>query len=255
MSGFQDHFSESAARYAAHRPNYPAELFAWLADTTARHERAWDCGTGNGQAAVGLSAHFAEVVATDPSHAQLSHAQRTEGVRYAAMTAEDSALANRSVDLITVAQALHWFDLSRFYAEVGRVLVPGGTLAVWTYQLLSISPEIDELVGSFYRDTLRGYWPRERAMVDAGYIGLPFPFAERAAPSFRMTRNWTLEQLTGYLDTWSAVTQYRKINGISPVGHFAAALEPMWGDNATPRRVTWPLELKVGTIQGQAIDR
>lgn len=248
MPSFPDHFSGSAALYASNRPTYPAELFVWLAETTERHERAWDCGTGNGQAAVALAAHFGEVVATDPSHAQLAHATRAERIHYAAMTAEDGALASRSVQLITVAQALHWFKLPRFYAEVARVLVPGGTLAVWTYGLLSISPEIDVLIGSFYRDTLRGYWPQERALVDAGYAGVPFPFAERAAPVFRMTRNWTLTQLSGYLDTWSAVSEFRRVNGENPVGRFVAALEPMWGDRATARRVTWPLELKVGTI-------
>jgi len=247
MPSFPDHFSGSAALYASHRPTYPAELFRWLAETTERHERAWDCGTGNGQAAVGLAAHFGEVVATDPSPAQLAHATRAERIHYVAMTAEDGALASRSVQLITVAQALHWFKLPRFYAEVARVLVPGGTLAVWTYGLLSISPEIDVLIGSFYRDTLRGYWPPERALVDAGYSGVPFPFAERAAPVFRMTRNWTLAQLSGYLDTWSAVSEFRRVNGENPVGRFVAALEPMWGDRATARRVTWPLELKVGT--------
>jgi ubiquinone/menaquinone biosynthesis C-methylase UbiE len=224
MPGFANHFSESAAQYALHRPSYPAELFAWLAETTERHERAWDCGTGNGQAAIALAAHFAEVVATDPSHAQLAHAARAERVRYAAMTAEDSALASRSVELITVAQALHWFDLSRFYAEVRRILIPGGTLAVWTYGLLSITPEIDASIRSFYKDTLRGHWPPERALVDAGYAGVPFPFTERSAPNFIMTRNWTLAQLAGYLDTWSAVSEYRKARGESPVGHFIAAL-------------------------------
>jgi SAM-dependent methyltransferase len=164
------------------------------------------------------------------------------------MTAEDSALASGSVQLITVAQALHWFHLPRFYDEVRRVLTPGGLLAVWTYGLVSISPEIDVLVRSFYKETLRGYWPPERALVDAGYSGIPFPFAERTTPVFQMSRSWTLKQLAGYLDTWSAVSAYRTANGVSPVGRFVAALEPVWGDVATSRQVTWPLELKVGTV-------
>jgi len=247
MPSFPDHFSASAARYASYRPSYPPDLFGWLAKTTGERERAWDCGTGSGQAAIALAAHFNEVVATDASHSQLTHAVRAERVHYAAMTAEDSALASRSVHLITVAQALHWFDLSRFYPEARRVLAPGGTLAVWSYGLLSISPEIDVLVNSFYRETLGGYWPPERARVDAGYAALPFPFTELVAPNFHMTRNWTLAQLMGYLDTWSAVSEYRKRNGASPVGRFVAELEPTWGDNATLRRVTWPLELRVGT--------
>jgi len=248
MSSFPDHFSETAARYASYRPSYPAELFQWLADASEKRERAWDCGTGSGQAAVPLAAHFQEIVATDPSAAQLAQAKRAGRIHYAAMTAEDSALASHSVQLITVAQALHWFDLPRFYAEVNRVLAPGGLLAVWTYGLFSISPEIDVLVRSFYEQTLRGYWPTERALVDAGYAGIPFPFAERTPPTFRMSRSWTLEQLAGYLDTWSAVSEYRKTNGVSPVGRFVTALAPLWGDVATAQQVTWPLELKVGAV-------
>jgi SAM-dependent methyltransferase len=248
MATYSDYFSQSAALYALHRPSYPAALFEWLAREAAGHQRAWDCGTGNGQAAVALASHFSEVVATDPSHSQLLHAAKLERVHYAAMTAEDSALRSASVDLVTVAQALHWFNLARFYQEVARVLAPGGMVAVWTYGLLSITPEIDAFMLSFYKDTLRGYWPAERALVDAGYSGIAFPFAERNAPRFEMERNWTLEQLSGYLETWSAVTRYREANGESPVGRFVAALRAVWGHDDTARRVTWPLELRVGSM-------
>lgn len=248
VPSFPDHFSESASLYASHRPSYPAALFAWLATTTVRHERAWDCGTGNGQAAVAISGHYDDVIATDPSTAQLAHAAGADRVHYAAMTAEDSALLSGSVDLITVAQALHWFDLSRFHAEVRRVLAPGGVIAVWTYGLLSVTPEIDIAIGAFYRETLRGYWPVERALVDAGYAGMPFPFEEHATPRFEMTGNWTLAQLVGYLSTWSAVSQFEKSHGTSPLGQIATTLKPLWGNNATVRRVRWPLELRVGTL-------
>src|SRR2546430_1609344 len=150
MSTFSDYFSESAALYALHRPRYPAALFHWLSQQAPARTRAWDCGTGNGQAAAGLAEHFAEVMATDPSHGQLAHAARMTRVHYASMTAEESALRDASVHLVTVAQALHWFDPPRFYAEVKRVLVPGGVLAVWTYGLLSIDPRIYPLVSAFY---------------------------------------------------------------------------------------------------------
>jgi SAM-dependent methyltransferase len=248
MPMYSDYLSQTAALYALHRPSYPSALFEWLARGVGDHQRAWDCGTGNGQAAVALASHFREVVATDPSRAQLVHATRVERVHYAAMTAEDSALRSASVQLITVAQALHWFHLSRFYDEVARVLTPGGVLAVWTYGLLSITPEIDALMLSFYKDTLRGYWPAERVLVDAGYSGIAFPFTERSAPKFEMERNWTLVQLAGYLQTWSAVTRYQKANGESPVGRFVSALRAVWGHDDTARRVTWPLELRVGSI-------
>ena len=248
MSTFSDYFSQSAARYAEFRPGYPLALFEWLAGVVRGHARAWDCGTGSGQAAVGLAVYFDEVIATDPSHAQLSHAATDRRVHYAAMTAESAALRHASVDLVTVAQALHWFDLRRFYGEVERVLTPVGSLAVWTYGLISVTPEIDALVGTFYKETLRGYWPPERALVDAGYSGIEFPFHERTVPKLEMEKNWTLPKLSCYLNTWSAVTRYRKTHGESPVGQLVAALRPLWGEGDTARRVTWPLELRVGSV-------
>ncbi|MEP6732278.1 MAG: class I SAM-dependent methyltransferase [bacterium] len=248
MSSFPDHFSRSAASYAAHRPTYPQSLYEWLANAVKGHERVWDCGTGNGQAAVALTSYYSEVVATDPSHAQLLNAVRHDRIRYAVMTAEAAALASQSVDLITVAQALHWFELPRFYQEARRILAPGGSLAVWTYNLISVTPEIDALIRAFYRVTLGGYWPKERALVEVGYSGLNFPFDEQKTPTFEMERNWTLQQFSGYLETWSAVSSYRDANGESPVGRFVAGLRQAWGEDDTARRVTWPIELRLGTV-------
>ena len=228
-SSYSDYFSQSAALYAAYRPRYPESLFTWLAGQVPHRTRAWDCGTGNGQAAEALAPHFDEVLATDPSESQLRHAARVERVHYAAMTAEQSALSAGSVQLITVAQALHWFKLGPFYAEVERVLTPGGILAVWTYGLLSIEPAIDDQIRTFYTAKVGAYWPAERALVDAGYRQIDFPFHEVMPPNFEMTTNWTLFQLSGYLESWSAVSRYKKAQGESPVGRFISSIQPLWG--------------------------
>ncbi|MEO8619530.1 MAG: class I SAM-dependent methyltransferase [bacterium] len=248
MSSYSDYFSSTAVGYASFRPTYPAELFAWIATQAARHSRAWDTGTGSGQAAILLARHFDEVVATDPSFAQLVNAKPAERVYYAAMTAESSALPNASVDLVTVAQALHWFDLDRFYREVERVLTPDGVVAVWTYGLLTIDPEIDARISRFYKEEVGKYWPAERALVDAGYSGIAFPFREIETPSFAMRATWTLDQLSGYLETWSAVTRYTKANGRSPVKEFISGMRPLWGEASRERLVCWSLELRMGRI-------
>jgi ubiquinone/menaquinone biosynthesis C-methylase UbiE len=249
MTSFPDHFSTTAASYATFRPNYPRELFGWLASVAPDRRIAWDCGTGSGQAALGLADHFAQVVATDPSSAQLAHASSHPAVSYAAMPAEYSALASRSMSLITVAQALHWFDQSAFYAEARRVLVAGGAIAVWSYGLLTLHhPILDALIRQFHGETVGPYWPAERRLVDEGYRALELPFTPVATPPFTMEAEWTLEQLAGYLSTWSAVQRARAATGADPVAHAVAELRGEWGPERMARRVEWPLTLRVGRI-------
>ncbi len=246
MSTFSDYFSGTAAGYAAFRPSYPRELMAWLSQHTAHHDRAWDCGTGSGQAAVVLAEYFECVLATDPSVPQLQNARHHPRVELAAMSAEGAALREASMDLVTVAQALHWFDLGAFYDEVKRVLVPDGLLAVWSYGLLHVDPPIDAILHAFYVDELGKYWPAERVMVDRGYADIPFPFAEVAVPPFEMRADWTSAQLAGYLETWSAVTRFRKANGFSPVERVMDAIRPLWDQRTGIRVVRWPLTIRVG---------
>ena len=248
MPAFRDHFAFAASSYASFRPRYPAALFAWLTSQTRGHERAWDCGTGSGQAAVGLAAHYGAVVASDPSLSQLSSAEHARGVEYVAMSAEASALRAESVDLVTVAQALHWFDREGFFAEVDRVLRPGGVLAVWSYGLLTIEPAIDARLHHFYSDTVGPYWPSERALVDTGYAGIALPYPELVTPRVAMEASWTMAEVLGFLSTWSAVGRYRMVERADPIHELSNDLASVWGPKER-RQVRWPLTLRAARKQ------
>lgn len=246
MPHFKDHFSANAHAYAACRPDYPAGLFAFLAGQAARRELAWDCATGNGQAARGLAAHFQAVLGTDASRQQIENAFPHPGVTYRTAAAEASGLESASVDLVTVAQAAHWFDLPLFYGEVRRVLRPGGVLALWCYERLRVDPAIDPLIEAFHTETLGPYWPPERRWVERGYRELPFPFAERPAPVFQMRAEWSLDQLMGYFATWSAVKNYRAELNQDPLPALRASLEARWISNGGRKNIKWPLSLRLG---------
>lgn len=252
MSGFKDHFSTAADRYAAYRPDYPAPLFAWLANlcpdagTGATRDTAWDCATGSGQAALGLAPHFRQIIATDASAEQIGHAQRHPAIDYRVAAAEASGLPARSVDLVTVAQAAHWFDLPRFYAEAARVLKPAGVLALWGYGRMTLPGDLDAPLRHFYTETVGPYWPPERALIDDAYRSLDFPFAEIEAPAFHIEVAWNLPRLIAYLSTWSAVRRYRDTQKRDPLPALMAELTPGWGDADTVKILQWPLFLRVG---------
>jgi SAM-dependent methyltransferase len=245
---FPDHFSAAAPQYANSRPQYPDALFAWLADVSPSRAVVWDAGCGSGQASVGLAAHFAHVVATDASAAQLAHAAQRANISYHVAGETNATLANNSVDLITVAQALHWFDRAVFFAEAARVLSPRGVLAVWTYDLNEITRDIDAVVQTLYHDTLGPYWPPERALVAARYRDIGFPYPLMAAPTFLMKCSWTRDHFLRYVETWSAVTEFRRREGGDPLRAAAAALAEVWPDGVT-HDVRWPLTVLAGRAQ------
>ena len=245
---FKDHFSGHAADYARARPVYPEALYAWLAEQCRAHERAWDCATGNGQAAVALAAHFREVIATDASDAQIANAVQKTNVTYRVAPAEDSGLDAGSCDLITVGQALHWFDQAAFHAEVRRVARPGALLAAWSYHLTRVSESIDRVIDVFDGEIIRDYWPPERRHIDARYEDLPFPFERIPFPQFAMQCEWTLAQFLDYIGTWSAVQRYRKAKGHDPVTWMENELAAFWARDER-KRVSWPLFGLVGVVQ------
>ena len=248
MSFDKDHFSGHADLYEAFRPTYPNSLFAYLASLCPLHDLVWDCATGNGQAAVPLAAYFRAVIATDGSQKQIDQGRPCENVRYLVAPADAAPIDDGSVDLVTVAQALHWLDLNGFYAEVRRVSRPAGMIAVWCYQLHTVAPEIDAIVHHLYADIVGADWPPERRLVEEGYRTLAFPFEEFAPPRFQMVLSWDLEHLLGYLGSWSSVQRYRGRTGFDPLTLIQAELEAAWGDPGQTRDVTWPLHLRVGRI-------
>ena len=244
---FADHFSSIARDYAASRPTYPAALFQWLASVAPGRRRAWDCAAGNGQATLELARFFDEVTATDASAAQIGQAPPHPRVRYRAAPAEMSGLPDESVDMIVVAQALHWLDLDGFYAEARRVLVPGGVLAAWCYGLPRLDdPAIDRRLEHFYGTVVGPYWAPERRLVETGYRTLAFPFEALTAPPFEMALDWSLAELAAYVRTWSATDRFRRERGDDPVEPLAAELAPRWGAIDGRRRVRWPLSLRIG---------
>jgi SAM-dependent methyltransferase len=226
---FEDHFSGHSEKSIA-----PANSLAW------------DCGTGSGQAALGLAQHFDKVYATDASAEQISHAYPHEKVNYQAEPAEHVSLSDSSVDLVTVAVAIHWFNFDEFYREVKRVLKPGGILAAWTYSLTEISPGIDVLIQHYYGEILKGYWPERIHYLEEKYETLPFPFEEIIPPTFTMEIRWNLTQFAGFLDSWSATQRYRAQKGQHPLELIWDTLLAAWGDEQETRLVRWPLYFRIG---------
>ena len=244
------YFAPRAAAYAAFRPTYPPALFDRVAALAPGRGCAWDCATGSGQAAVALATHFERVIATDASDAQLAHATPNARVEYRVATAESSGLAPGSVDLVTVAQALHWFDLDAFYAEVRRVLVPGGAIAVWSYgDPVLDDPARDAPFQAYVREVLNPYWPPERRFVGDGYRTIPFPFDEVPLPDVELAREWTLGELAGYIGTWSATTRFMRATGRDPVAELHDALAPHWADPDARVGVRWPLTVRAGRLR------
>jgi SAM-dependent methyltransferase len=246
MMRYTELFSRHAEQYAAARPRYPEALFDWLTAVAPAHDLVWDCATGNGQAAVALASRFARVIATDASASQLAHAVPHPAVEYRQATGEASGLGPASVDLIAVAQALHWLDLPAFFDEATRVLVPNGVLAAWTYNRPRVTPAIDAEVDRLHDHTLATYWSGRRMLVDEGYASIALPFEPVETPHFEMRNEWTLGEFTAYVRTWSAVQRYMQDHERDPVDPVEYALGPLWGDAHARRGVRWPLAVLAG---------
>lgn len=242
---FADHFSEKSGLYAAARPRYPDALFEFIAGACLVRERAWDCATGNGQAALGLARHFAAVEATDASAQQVGSAAPHERVRYSLAPAEKTNFAPASFDAVCVAQALHWFDLDRFYNEVRRVLKPGGIVAVWGYDVMRVAPGFDGLFAQAVLGALEPYWPPQNRLLWAGYETIPFPFARIEAPRFAIEVHWTFAQFRDYVCTWSAMRGLEAAKGADYLGPAWEDLGREWGAELS-QRVVMPLHFLCG---------
>jgi ubiquinone/menaquinone biosynthesis C-methylase UbiE len=248
MSSFKDHFSRQSAAYSRHRPGYPPALIEFVAAQAPARALAIDCATGSGQAASQLAGHFALVMAIDGSQSQLANARVHSGVQYVAATAESLPVRSGHAQLVAAAQALHWFDFERFYAECQRVLTPGGIVAAWTYENLRFDNSLDAIVADFYEREVGAYWPPERRYVEQGYRTLPFPFDRLQSPPFELETEWALEQVLGYLETWSAVQRYKDARGEDPLPALRDRLAAAWPQAAQPQRVRWPIHLLLGRV-------
>jgi len=242
---FADHFSERAREYTRHRPHYPPELAHALADRAPARALAWESGCGSGQLTLELAAHFERVLACDASAEQLAQAPRHARVEYRCALAHESGLQDASADLAVAAQAAHWFELEAWYAEVRRVLRPGGLLALCSYATLRADGELDALVQRLAFVELAPHWPPERRLVDEGYRGLAPPFAEIAAPRFELRARWTLRDLLGYLSTWSAWMRFERARGAQAAAELRARLAHAWGEPERERELRWPLALRL----------
>jgi len=228
----KDNFSIQSDDYARFRPVYPDELYNFLIPLVSEHKAAWDCGTGNGQVALKLADHFDQVYATDISEKQIGNALTKPNITYQVESAENTSFFDNQFDLITVAQAIHWFDLDKFYKEVLRTLKSGGFLAVIGYSLIRINAGIDQIIDNLHDDILGDYWDDARKLIEEHYSTLPFPFEKTQTLEFEYKRNWTLEELIGYLSTWSALQNYLKINAENPLPDVAENLKKYWSKDA-----------------------
>lgn len=239
----KDNFSSHSSSYARFRPTYPQEVYKFLKLKLENTDRAWDCGTGNGQVAGELSKFFNEVQATDISKQQLENAIKQTNIKYSVQPAEKTDFPDNYFDLITVAQAIHWFDFEVFYKEAKRVLKSNGIIAVIGYSLFRSNPETDEVILRFYNHIIGPYWDEERRYLDEKYKTIPFPFQEIKTPEFDQEYEWKINHLIGYLKTWSAVKHYEKAHDQNPVDLIEKELKTAFG---AKNKVVFPILFRLG---------
>ncbi|WP_231460489.1 class I SAM-dependent methyltransferase [Pedobacter sp. Leaf132] len=241
----KDNFSNQAADYAIYRPTYPKELYDFLFSLVVNKKAAWDCATGNGQVARELALHFEGVYATDISKKQIEQALKLPNIVYQVESSDKANVDDDSFDLITVAQAVHWFNFDAFYSEVKRTLKPDGIFAIIGYGIMHIDKKVDAAVHKLYEDFLGKYWDPERRYIEENYKTIPFPFEEITAPHFLIKTRWNFNQLIGYLNTWSALQHYKKANERNPIEYMFTELKEAWGSDAE-KDVRFPVLLRVG---------
>ncbi|MFD2163935.1 class I SAM-dependent methyltransferase [Paradesertivirga mongoliensis] len=248
MKDIKDKFSNQAKQYQQFRPVYPQLLYSFLDSKVTAFDAAWDCGTGNGQVATQLAERFTEVCATDISEKQLAEASQKENIKYSLSRAEKTGYPDDKFDLTTVAQAVHWFDHDSFFKEVLRVSKPNAVVAIWGYNLLRISAEIDKLIDTFYGQTLGEYWDYERKLVEDEYKSMPFPFEEFEVPRFEIVANWDDQQVLGYFNSWSAVQNFIEKNGTNPVDDLAGQLSSYWQADET-KKIRFRIFTRMGRVK------
>ncbi|WP_159468181.1 class I SAM-dependent methyltransferase [Dyadobacter sp. 3J3] len=245
----KDNFSNHSKQYSVFRPTYPDEAIEFILNLVNNKTNVWDCGTGNGQLAAKLSPFFQHIYATDISENQITNAVKKDNISYKVVAAENVIFEQNFFDLITVAQAIHWFDFEKFYEKVYLTLKPNGIIAIIGYNLMKIDEESDKIIRHLYSTILGDkYWDKERKYLDEQYKTIPFPFQELQTPSFSQKVKWNLEELIGYLNTWSAVQHFIKANGINPVDEVKKEFENIWGKEKQ-KEVIFPTLLRIGKLK------
>src|SRR5690606_11687717 len=251
MKSFKDNFSKQAEIYSKFRPIYPKELFEYLQTLTIEHKFAWDCGTGNGQSAIQLANFYENVYATDPSEEQIKNAVYNPKIDYKVEKAEHPSLNDHSVDLVTVAQAVHWFDFDKFYYQVKRVLKPNGIIAVWAYGIPNVSEELNSIIKNFHDNIIGEFWLPENRLIDKEYSSIPFPFdIITNAPTFYIQKEVSLTELLGHFRSWSATQKYIDRYGSNPIEELEPKLTKYWQNEEDKKEISWKLILKVGKFTG-----
>lgn len=243
-----DYFSEQADLYARYRPTYPKEMYEFILDHLKQTKNAWDCATGSGQVARVLSEYFHHVYATDISQQQMDQAVQKGNITYLKASAEDSGLPSDTFDLITVAQAIHWFNIDEFYDELRRTAKQDGLLAVIGYQMLRISPGIDPIINDLYEEAFCKYFSEVRKYIDNGYRNIPFPFEEIATPGFQFITTWSLDELEGFFNSWSSIQKIKKNEGYNPADETIKRIRQKISDSQK-LEVTFPVVLRLGRVK------
>lgn len=243
----KDNFSGNSDQYALFRPEYPPILVEYICGLVRDPKTAWDCGTGNGQLAKLLSGKFSKVIATDLSQDQIKNAFQAKNIEYHTQTAESADFGVQKFDLITVAQAIHWFDFEKFFDVVRKHAHQETIFAVIGYGRVKINPEIDSILDKFYFEVIGSYWDKERRYVDDEYKSIPFPFDEINAPAFTIDLEWNIHHFEGYINTWSAVKHFVKANGYNPVEGLIGEIRDFWKPNEV-KQVCFPILLRIGKV-------
>ena len=244
----KDLFSTQSDLYARYRPTYPKELYDHILSFVKEKNIAWDCATGNGQAAVVLADHFKKVIATDISAAQVDKAIKKDNIEYLVCSGESTPFADNTFDLVTVAQAYHWLRWKEFKKEVTRVCKPGALIAIWTYYRNTTGDKkIDDAVYNFYENVTRPYWDEARKYVEEKYVTVEFDYDLLPVKHFEITLNWQREDMIGYISSWSAIQKYIKVNGHSPIPTIEEEINKLWPEGEL-KKVSFPLYLKLGKI-------
>ncbi|MBB5577537.1 MULTISPECIES: class I SAM-dependent methyltransferase [Rhizobium] len=242
-------FDKGGSAYALFRPEYPAGLSTFLAQTVGGRGCAVDVGCGNGQLTRQLADQFKRVIGIDPSEDQIANAHRHANVAYLCAPAEQLPLPNGSASLITAAQAAHWFDRPRFYEEARRVADDGAVIALISYDVMRLAPsDLQDRFNSFYHDEIGPYWPPERRLVDSGYSDIEFPFEEISYPEMTIDRVWELGELLGYLSTWSAVRRVNEAGRGDILENFFRDISAIWGSPTSKLPISWPINMRLGKL-------